>query len=307
MARLCVLLALCAAPFLQAALLKDVPLGECYDCEVTCFEDCAMKFKREVMSADSKKSLLQLEAPEQNQTSGLTEEYNECLETEKCKCRKSSKGLALVAGGGKKCAVGEMSCSSKCAGQVVDNDIAARQKQAVVATKTGLLQKKAFPLHAVKINAFATGKLKLDHCLKYCLAATCGCNDAAGFNSADDVKAALKANAASGAVVDTPKSPQYRLAKIEECGKGMLGKKVNKNLYIKIDGGAGGMYEVCTEKFLSKLMGPGDHSKVTTRCNSMASDDAKYGCLWDNDKGFCHVGFSPILRCQVEYFDDPTL
>jgi len=307
MARFFALLALCAAPGLHAVVLRDVPLGECHECEVTCFEDCAFKFKREIMSTDSKKSLLQLSAPveKQSETSGLTPAYNECIAKEKCTCRQfsnKSKDVALLAADAKKCAVGEMSCSSKCAGQVIENDIAAMQKQ---VAKTGLLQKKGFPLHSVKINAFSTGKLKLDHCLKYCLAATCGCNDAAGFNSADDMTAA--AAAAGGSVVDTPKSPQYRLAKIEECAKGMMGKKVNKNLFIKIDGGPGGMYEVCTGKFLTKLMGPGDHSKVQTRCDSMASEDEKYGCLWDNDKQFCHVGFSPILRCQVQYFDDATL
>jgi len=31
---------------------RDVPKGYCHDCEVTCFEDCAMKFDREIVTPD---------------------------------------------------------------------------------------------------------------------------------------------------------------------------------------------------------------------------------------------------------------
>jgi len=37
--------------------LQDVPLGTCFECEVTCIKDCGAKFESEVMSDDS---LLQL-------------------------------------------------------------------------------------------------------------------------------------------------------------------------------------------------------------------------------------------------------
>merc|ERR1719213_1068692 len=150
--------------------------------------------------------------------------------------------------------------------------------------------------------------MNMDQCLKYCLAATCGCDDAPGFQgSAERLNAAVDANAAAGGVTDTPKSMQYRPAKIEECAKGMIGKKVASGLFIKIEGGPGGMYEVCSKDFLSKLLGPsGDIDGMTAKCKSGASDDAKFGCLWNEQKGKCIVGFSPILTCQVEYFTDPT-
>merc|ERR1719398_364347 len=116
------------------------------------------------------------------------------------------------------------------------------------------MSKKDFPLHSVKINVFAKGGMLMDQCLKYCLAATCGCEDAPGFDKREET---AKANAAAGpAVTDTPASPQYRPAKIEECAKGMIGKKVASDLYIKIEGGPGGMFEICSKDFLSKLLGP---------------------------------------------------
>merc|ERR1719158_2214797 len=205
------------------------------------------------------------------------------------------------------CAVGEMTCAPKCGQKVIQKD-AELAKASAAPAKMSLLQKD-FPLHSVKINVFAKGAMNLDQCMKYCLSATCGCADAAGFASADQFKKAIKANAAiGGGVKDTPKSPQYRPAKIEECGKGMIGKKVASDLYIKLEGGPGGMYEVCSAKFLSKLLGPsGDVAGLTKKCKSAASEDVKYGCSWSEQKGKCIVGFSPILTCQVEYTDDPTL
>merc|ERR1719359_673815 len=76
--------------------LRAVPLGECYQCEVTCFEDCSLKFDREIIDAD----FIQLkESPQKNQTVSkinqaapspevelntnhtlsLREEYSKCL------------------------------------------------------------------------------------------------------------------------------------------------------------------------------------------------------------------------------------
>merc|ERR1719160_1528797 len=50
------------------AALRAVPLGECYSCEVTCFEDCSLKFDREIIQDD----FLQLrEGPRKNQTVSL--------------------------------------------------------------------------------------------------------------------------------------------------------------------------------------------------------------------------------------------
>merc|ERR1719183_1301699 len=153
---------------------------------------------------------LAVEPETQNRTQSLTSQYGDCLKEDKCPCRaaaaaNATKKLALADKKKKaQCAVGAVPCSSKCAEKVVDKDIKS------LNAKTGLLQKKRdFPLHSVKINVFAKGKMTLDHCLKYCLASTCGCSDAPGFNSADGLKKAVEANAAINGVTDTPKSPLY--------------------------------------------------------------------------------------------------
>jgi len=290
----------------------DVPLGECHQCEVTCFEDCGAKFQREIMDDDT---FLQLRAEplknltQENHTTAFVSKYTKCLEDDKCPCKEDAKSkgkqLQLMAGDKKKgrCAVGEVPCAAKCSAKVADEEIASLTKQAAPTdntTKRSLLQKRNFPLHAVKIGSFSKGKMTLDHCFKYCLAATCGCADAPGFG--DDKL--IKANKVAGGVTDTAPAAHYRPAKVEECAKGMPGKKVAKGLYIKLGGGPGGMAEVCTKDFISKVLGPdGDPAAVAKKCKSGASDDAKYGCVWDNKKGVCHVGFSPILRCQTQYFN----
>jgi hypothetical protein len=307
MACLAVVVVALAITSLPAGALRDVPKGECYDCEVTCFEDCALKYDREIIQPDN--AFLQVQKA--NRTAELTEQYGKCLKEDNCPCPKAAaqakgKTLELVAGGKKgKCAAGTTPCSAKCGQKVVDVDIAKLTKEAAPA-KTALLQKD-FPLHSVKINAFAKGKMTLDHCLKYCLAATCGCDDAPGVEAIDSMNKLVKQNAAAGAVTDTPKTAQYRPAKIEECAKGMIGKKVASGLYIKVAGGPGGMSEVCSKDFLTKLLGPsGDIDGMTAKCKSGASDDSKYGCLWDAEKNACIVGFSPIQRCQVQYHRDST-
>merc|ERR1719281_360918 len=78
---LCVVLAAAS----DAAVLRDVPLGECYDCEVTCFEDCALKYDREVLQMD----FLQLPG-KKNHTTELTEQYGKCLQEDKCPCNKAT-------------------------------------------------------------------------------------------------------------------------------------------------------------------------------------------------------------------------
>jgi len=293
MARIAILLVLCSS----AVALSDVPKGECYDCEVTCFEDCALKYDREIISADV---FLQTKAMKgkENKTVEMTNAYGKCLIDDKCPCRAAqaaaaskSKQLQLVAEDKKKgkCAVNAVPCSAGCAQKVLPQQ------------PKSLLQKKDFPLHSVKINVFAKGAMLMDQCLKYCLAATCGCEDAPGF---EKLEATVKANAAAGpAVTDTPASPQYRPAKIEECAKGMIGKKVASGLYIKLGGGPMDYVEVCTPKFLSAIGAP---EGAEAKCKSAASDDSKYGCVWHETKNMCVVGFSPILKCMTEYVNDPT-
>jgi hypothetical protein len=294
-----------------ASAIQDVPLGECHQCEVTCFEDCSLKYQREIMDDD----LSFLQKDKENKTTELVSKYSKCLEDDKCPCKDKDdaspakgKQLQLMAGDKKKkskCAVGEVPCSAKCAAKVADADIASMTNQTVNASGRSLLQKRKFPVHSVKIGAFSKGKMTLDHCFKYCLAATCGCADAPGFDDPKVLKKAIKANSVAKGVTDTAPVGQYRPAKVAECGKGIPGKKVATGLYIKLGGGPGGMVEVCTKDFISKVLGPdGDPAAVAKKCKSGASEDAKYGCLWDNKKGYCHVGFSPILRCQTKYFND---
>jgi len=294
-----------AVLFLFASLassLKDVPKGECYQCEVTCFEDCALKYDREIIQMD----FLQMDKAakgKQNQTQDLTDAYGKCLIDDKCPCNKapkaSSKALSLADKKGK-CAVNAVPCSSKCAQKALATKQDKSSKLALLKAFSQV-QKKDYPLHSVKINVFAKGAMLMDECLKYCLATTCGCEDAPGFAKREEL---AKANAAAGpAVTDTPASPQYRPAKIEECAKGMIGKKVASGLYIKLGGGPMDYVEVCTPGFLSAVGAP---EGAEAKCKSAASDDSKFGCVWHETKNMCVVGFSPILKCMTQYINDPT-
>jgi len=286
----------------SVAALRDVPKGECYDCEVTCFEDCALKYDREIMQMD----FLQMDKAakgQQNQTQVLTDAYGQCLIDDQCPCRAAqaqakSKALTLVDKKKGKCAVNAVPCSAKCAQKALTKKQDTKSKLALLKAFSQNMEKKDFPLHAVKINVFAKGGMLMDQCLKYCLAATCGCEDAPGFDKRAD---AIKANA--GSVKDTPASPQYRPAKIEECAKGMIGKKVAKGLYIKLGGGPMDYVEVCTDKFLGAVGAP---EGAAAKCKSGASDDSKFGCVWHEQKNMCVVGFSPILKCMTQYINDPT-
>lgn len=46
--------------FVEAHLRRDVPLGECFGCEVTCFEDCAHKFDKEIIQPEQKAAFAQV-------------------------------------------------------------------------------------------------------------------------------------------------------------------------------------------------------------------------------------------------------
>jgi len=286
MGRSVILFALLSCSF---ALLRDVPKGECHQCEVTCFEDCALKYDREIIQT----VLLQQKKGKANKTVELTNAYSKCLTDDKCPCNKDkaaaapkSKALQLVDKKKGKCAVNSVPCASNCG-----------QKALGTKQPKSLLQKE-FPLHPVTINAFAHGGMVMDQCLKYCLAATCGCEDAPGFEKLEET---VKASA--GLVKDTPASPQFKPATIEECAKGMIGKKVASGLYIKLGGGPLDYVEVCTDPFLDAIAAP---KGAAAKCKSSASDDSKFGCVWHASKNMCVVGFSPILKCMTKYINDPT-
>jgi len=319
----------------EAARLRDVPLGECHGCEVTCFEDCSLKYDREILQDDN---FLQISVKHENTTKNGSKErvaqwssqYASCLREDKCPCEKEEAKAAAKAEKGKKvflqkknttttCAVGEVSCAQNCSRKVVNK--VQENLQAKVATqpvKKQQLIQRAYPIHSVTVGVFAKGAMNLDECLKFCLAATCGCDKAPGLDSIDKLFNAIKANDAAQpgekdfshrvpgtAVADTHQSKKYRPAKIEECAKGMIGKKVSKGLYISF-GGIGNELEICSKKFMEKIFGPGDHSKKQKLCQSTKSDDAKWGCIWNEEKKFCSVGFSPNLHCLKQYYNDPS-
>jgi len=130
MALLVLLLALCSGT--HAADLRDVPLGECHGCEVTCLEDCSLKYYREIIYDDN---FLQVGEPAKNlpktQTSNLTnigKQYAECLKEDKCPCPKEDAKVTAANPSSKKammqmknttCNLGAESCAMECSKKVV--------------------------------------------------------------------------------------------------------------------------------------------------------------------------------------------
>jgi len=321
-----VLMALSGGAGASRLALRDVPLGECHGCEVTCFEDCSLKYEREILADD----FIQLPVEQKNQTRKPTkigQELMECLKEEECPCpkedaKKAANGTALLQKNST-CAVqeeGAAGCAQTCAKKVVNRAHTKLEKKKAVKTvaKKQVFLEKDYPIHSVTVGTFSRGAMNMDECLKFCLAATCGCDKAPGLDTIDKLFKAIKANDAAmpgekdfehhdhpgTAVADTKGSYKYRAAKIEECAKGMVGKKVSKGLYI--DFGGSDKVEICGKKMLERIFGPGDHSNKEKLCQSTKSDDSKWGCIWNEKKGYCGVGFSPNLRCQKKYINDPS-
>merc|ERR1719164_166319 len=101
----------------SSAALRDLPKGYCHDCEVTCFEDCVVKFDREIIQPDltDKKRLSRKDTAveahmkkklhgvvlSQNATpavdsSALKDSYSACLATEQCPCAHDSKKASFL-------------------------------------------------------------------------------------------------------------------------------------------------------------------------------------------------------------------
>lgn len=313
-----------ALTFSVDAALRDVPLGECHSCEVTCFEDCALKYDREIIQAD----FLQTET--QSHAARVTEDYKNCLIEDKCPCDKEKKKAEAAAKGKlsllqKKgnatgaCAVGDVPCAQKCSQKVVSKTEASLKAKA--STHQPALIQREYPIHSVRVGIFSKGAMNMDQCLKFCLAATCGCDGVKSLDTIDRLVKAIKKNDAvsggvyhpveeaanhKGAVVDTHRSAQFHPAEMVDCAKGIIGKKVSKNLWVDFGEGVGGEVEICSEKFMGKVFGPGDHKKKFDLCKSTKSDDAEWGCVWDDKKSRCVVGFSRNLACQKKYYDDPS-
>jgi len=338
MMRVLIVLVAFSAGAEAARLIRDVPVGECHICEVTCFEDCMLKYDREILQDDN---FLQIDASK-NQTKKtaervqkLSKEYATCLGDDKCPCPKEeAKAAAKVKGKvllqkNTSCALGDNSsevCAQNCSRKIVSKNEESLKKQVALAkpAKKAQLIQRDYPIHSVTVGVFSKGAMNMDECLKFCMAATCGCNKSPGLDTIDKLYDAIKANDAAQpgekdfshrgdgsagagmAVADTNPSEKYRPAKIEECAKGMIGKKVAKGLYIDFGGGVGGEIEICSKKMLEKIFGPGGHPNKEKLCKSTKSDDAQWGCVWNEKKGYCGVGFSPNLHCLVKYFNDPS-
>lgn len=338
------------AAALRRAAVANVPAGECYECEVTCFEDCLLKYDREIIQVDledakkaerkkrkemaAKGSMLEVRTTNQTNASvakkivgngvfnwrhgGATESeridavvagFTKCLEAENCpghratkrtsmfpwatKARKNpacvapGKKTALLEGGASHCSGPAPTCSAK----------------TCVAKATKLpafMQEGHVPLHPVKVNTFAKGQQGIEACFKSCLAATCGCNDAPGFDAIAKMDAQVKANDANGdPVEDTPPEYNYRPAYKDECAGGMAGLKISSGLYTAL---AKGWLEVCTPAYLKAMYV--DENEGKTKCQSNDPANAEYGCIWNEDKGACVWGLKPVARCSVRFLTD---
>merc|ERR1719473_1695362 len=130
------------ASFLGVNALRDVPVGYCHDCEVSCFEDCSLKYDREITVPDNtgtdrlsrkdtrveahmKKKLHGVvlsqngtaDASKKNATLlKLTGAYKQCLKQDKCPCAldarrdakaKKQASFLATAAGQKKCKISE--------------------------------------------------------------------------------------------------------------------------------------------------------------------------------------------------------
>jgi len=298
--------------------LRDVPKGYCHDCEVTCFEDCVVKFDREIIQPDltDKKRLSRKDTAveahmkkklhgvvlSQNATgSELKEAYSSCLDKEQCPCPHDAKKASFLgaAAGKSKCAVGAPKCALGCVNKTLD---APALLQSAVKPGPSDPEDASIPwsinIHPVKINTFATGRQNLERCFKSCLAATCGCDDAPGMQAIDDLNGAIKANdMAKDPVEDTEPMFQYKPAAIEECGKGMQGKKITKGLFVRV---SGPYTEVCSDKFFEAMGKAPDVEKK----NCASSKALLAGCIWDTTKEKCVYGLNKILQCWSRYTDD---
>jgi len=112
------------------------------------------------------------------------------------------------------------------------------------------------------------------------------------------MRAAIEANdEAKHPVVDTQPMWQYRHTPIEECGKGMQGKKIVKGLYAQVVGGPEGWFEVCSDEFFGAI---GTAVDVGLR-DCANSTSLLAGCLWDVNRNDCVYGLRKTVPCYQRY------
>jgi len=323
-----------------ASGLGDVPKGFCHRCEVTCFEDCAVKYDREIVQQDvsntrrlSRKDtrveaqmkrkmygvvLEQQETAASNSTSDIsdvTSNFATCLVSEQCPCpveekKQHGRGTSFLASIKRRCVLGQKACALGCVGRAA-TPVASQRLQAKLLQEASSVSPgprdpddAAIPwsinVHPVKINSFSTGRQSLERCMKSCLAATCGCDDAPGMSKIKDMTSAIRANdEAKDPVEDSAPQWQYRKASIEECGKGMPGKKVVAGLYADM-GGTNRHVEVCSDTFFDKLGVAKDAGKK----NCKSSQAKLAGCLWDAHKNRCVYGLKKTVGCYTRFQRD---
>merc|ERR1719335_737422 len=314
-----------------AGAVRDVPKGYCHDCEVTCFEDCVLKFDREIIQPDltdkarlsrkdskveahMKKKLYgvvlsqnstEAKANASEDVKALKSSYGSCLKQDRCPCPHDDKKKAasfLATDAKKRCAVGQRPCALGCVNKTLDQKVALAQTAAKVKPGPKDPEDAAIPwsinIHPVKINTFATGRQNLERCFKSCLAATCGCDDAPGMEAIDDLSSAIKANdQAKDPVDDSAPSWQYKPAEMMDCAKGQPRNKQTKGLFCKLGAGDAGWAEVCSDSFFEGMGTPADVGKKN--CGNKKALLA--GCIWDEGKGKCVYGLKKMVGCSVRY------
>merc|ERR1719252_71390 len=113
-----------------------------------------------------------------------------------------------------------------------------KKKAVAKPVKKQVLIQKDYPIHSVTVGVFSRGAMNMDQCLKFCLAATCGCDKAPGLDSIDKLFKAIKQNDAAlpgekdfahhepaTAVADTHGSYKFRPAKMRNVPRALLARR----------------------------------------------------------------------------------
>jgi hypothetical protein len=242
--------------------------------------------------------------------------FNDCLSIDKCPTHTmpgagcslnatqhnatQSNKTALIAEA--QCVTGDQPCTQGCVAKT------AKQfdSQAPAFMQKNLRRSSGFPHAPVKRGAFASGKMLLDECMKSCLAVTCGCSSAPGFEKINKLFKQIKTNENHGEpVADTPPSWQFEAATQQECANGIPGKKINSGLFANI----GGAYsEICTKEYFDAFYGPAwpQMKDALKKCKSRALEDQKFGCSW-NGADCVFAGTTPAIPCFRRFKRDPSL